>query len=231
MQAVLRGKGAEPQVLYDPVTDRLGQFMGLDVSGRALQNDGNTRTNRVGRVCIQIEVIAYAAAPFTDYWRPGPNFKALMAAIRSWGIPDVWPAGPPPRFIANPPHNVPEDPRSRNTWLTKGGHYSHSQIPGNIHGDPGRISPAELFAVAGTLTPVASPPKDEFTVAEADRVIKFIKDSQALTGTEGARYQQEITENRGQTKILSDLIAKQTTAIETLTKSVADLSAALKAQP
>ena len=149
MIRVLNSKHAEPQVLYDPVTDRLGQFMPLNRSGRALRNDTDGyRNNRVGEVCIQIEVIAYASKPFTGYWKPGPNFKNLMAAVRSWGILDQWPAGGPPVFVANPPHNVPENDRDRPTWRTKGGHFSHSQVPGNDHGDPGGISVPKLFGAA-----------------------------------------------------------------------------------
>lgn len=160
MIRVLKGKSAEPQLLYDPVTDRLGQFMPLNVSGRALKNDGSTQTNRVGRVCIQIEVISYSAKPFTDYWKPGPNWRALFAALRSWGIPDVQPAGFFPQFIENPPHNVPENDRDRATWLTKGGHYSHSQIPGNDHGDPGSVNFGVMLAAAKATTPKppATPP-------------------------------------------------------------------------
>lgn len=220
MQRVLVSKGAEPQVLYDPLTDRLGQFMPLDVSARALKNDGATRSNRVGRVCIQVEVIAYASKPFTAYWTPGPNYRNLMAALRSWGIPDIWPAGPPPRFIATPPHNEPENPRSRSIWMSKGGHYGHSQIPGNTHGDPGGINVAALF-VAGS----APTPTDGFTVSEADRVIEFIKGQDALTGVDGSRWAQQVEENRAQAKSLQAALAKQTAAIEALTKTVAALAA------
>jgi hypothetical protein len=173
MQNVLTGKGAEPQVLYDPVTDRLGQFMPLDKSGRALQNDGATRTNRVGQVCIQIEVIAFSSKPFTAYWNPGPNFRALMAAIRAWGIPDAWPAGPPPKFVAvgTGGYNSPENPRSRTIWTTKGGHYSHSQIPANSHGDPGAISVSALFAAAGHSTPAPIPIPPEVLDMQLDDVV------------------------------------------------------------
>ena len=142
MRRVLTDKGAEPHVLYDPASDRLGQFLPLNVSGRAVKNAGSVRNNRVGLVCIQVEVCGYAAHPFTDTWRPGPNFAALMAAIRAWGIPDVWPAGPPPAYPRG------SDPRSMSAWLTRGGHYSHSQIPGNDHGDPGAIDIAAIFAAA-----------------------------------------------------------------------------------
>lgn len=152
MIRVLTNKSAEPNVLYDPVTDRLGQWFPLNQSGRALRNDGANRTNRTGKVCIQIEVIGQSAKPFTDTWKPGKNFRALMAAIRSWGIPDVWPSGAPPKFIASPPHNVPEDERSRTIWASKGGHYGHSQIPGNDHGDPGGIDIKKLFAAGGSTS-------------------------------------------------------------------------------
>jgi hypothetical protein len=169
MIRVLRSKGAEPNVLYDPVTDRLGQFFGLNLSGRALKNDGATRTNRVGKVCIQVEVIARSAKPFTGYWKPGPNFRALMAAIRSHGIPDSWPAGPPPKFIESPPHNVPENDRDRATWTGKGGHFSHSQIPANDHGDPGAISVPVLFAAGKPVGgSTATPPEETMAITDAD---------------------------------------------------------------
>lgn len=151
MIRVLKDKSAEPQVLYDPLTDRLGQFMPLNLSGRALKNDTDgTRNNRVGRVCIQIEVIGYAAHPFTDNWKPGKNYRAMMAAIRSWGIPDVFPMGPPPKYPGG-------SRRDRAIWRGKGGHFCHANVPGNDHGDPGGISPSKVFAAAG-VTPPSKPP-------------------------------------------------------------------------
>ncbi|MFD4608270.1 peptidoglycan-binding protein [Streptomyces sp. NPDC058440] len=131
--------GAEPHILYDPTTDRIGQFGPLNESARALKNDGSTRTNRVGRACIQIEVLARASNPFTAYWKPGPNFKALMESIRSWGVPDVFPMGTPAKTST-------DCKRDRNKWLTTGGHYGHCNAPGNDHWDPGAIDTAALFA-------------------------------------------------------------------------------------
>lgn len=151
MVRVLKDKSAEPQILWDPITDRLGQFMPLNLSGRALRNDTDgTRNNRVGRVCIQIEVIGYAKNPFTDNWKPGKNYRAMMAAIRSWGIPDVFPMGPPPKYPGG-------SRRDRAIWRGKGGHFCHANVPGNDHGDPGAISPAKLFAAA-SVTPPSKPP-------------------------------------------------------------------------
>lgn len=146
----LRTIGAEPHFLYDPTTDRLGQYGPLDKSARALKNDGATRTNRTGRACIQIEVLARAGTPFTGYWKPGSNFRALMAAIRSWGVPDVFPMG---ALAAR--YGDPAAKRSRDIWINNAGHYGHCNVPGNDHWDPGKISPSALFAAA----PVAKPAK------------------------------------------------------------------------
>lgn len=144
----LVAKGVEPHVLYDPTTDRIGQYGPLNESARALRNDGATRTNRTGKVCIQIEVLARAGTPFTGYWKPGKNFRALMAAIRSWGIPDVFPLPLASRYG--------EGVRTRSVWLGAAGHYGHCNSPGNDHWDPGAISPAALFAAA----PVADTPTE-----------------------------------------------------------------------
>ncbi|MCQ6554786.1 peptidoglycan-binding protein [Streptomyces sp. C10-9-1] len=134
---------SEPHILYDPMTDRLGQYGPLNASARALRNDGSTRTNRTGRVCIQIEVLAKAGKPFTAYWRPGPNFRALMRALRSWGIPDAWPAGALASSYSD------DVSRSRITWATKGGHYGHCHVPGNDHWDPGAIDVRALLTAGG----------------------------------------------------------------------------------
>lgn len=129
--------GAEPQVIYDPVTDKLGQFGPLTKSGRALRNDGSRRTNREGKVNIQVEVLGRAATPWTKNFDPSkkPNFRKLLAAMRAHAIPDIWPAGKPAATAAA----VAKAGRSRSTWQGKGGHFSHGQVPGNDHWDPGAI--------------------------------------------------------------------------------------------
>ncbi|WP_369147050.1 peptidoglycan-binding protein [Streptomyces sp. R44] len=150
----LSDHASEPHILYDPTTDRLGQYGPLNESARALKNDGTTRTNRTGRVCIQIEVLAKASKPFTSYWKPGKNFAALMRAIRSWSVPDTWPAGALATSYSD------DSPRNRTVWATKGGHYGHSNIPGNDHWDPGNIDKAALFKAAPrpTTPPATSTP-------------------------------------------------------------------------
>ena len=129
--------GSEPQVIYDPDSDLLGQFGPLTQSARALQNDGSRRTNREGKVCIQIEVLGRAAKPWTKGFDKvkKPNYRKFEAACRAHGVPDVWPAGKPPATAAE----AAKGPRSRTTWQTKGGTYAHGQIPGQDHWDPGAI--------------------------------------------------------------------------------------------
>ncbi|MEU1514995.1 peptidoglycan-binding protein [Streptomyces sp. NPDC005811] len=133
--AFLIRAGVEPQVIYCPVTDRLGQFGPLNLSSRALKNDGTRRTNRTGKVCIQVEVLGRAGTPWTKGFDPKakPNFQRLLAAMRAHGIPDVWPVGAPPATAAAATE------RPRITWENKGGHYGHSQIPGQDHWDPGAL--------------------------------------------------------------------------------------------
>ncbi|MFD9721025.1 peptidoglycan-binding protein [Streptomyces sp. NPDC059076] len=150
---------AEPQVIYDPDSDLLGQFGPLTQSGRALRNDGTRRTNREGKVNVQVEVLGRAKAPWTKGFDPAkkPNYRKLIAAGRAHGIPDVWPAGKPPATAAA------ATKRDRTIWISKGGHYGHSQVPGNDHWDPGGIDisivPGKHTAVKPPTKPVPAKPK------------------------------------------------------------------------
>lgn len=135
--AYLMRVGAEPQVIYDPVSDLLGQFGPLTLSARALKNDGTRRTNREGKVNIQIEVLGRANSPWTKGFDKSskPNYRKFEAACRAHGVPDAWPAGKPAATAAA----AAKGSRSRTTWQTKGGYYAHAQVPGNDHWDPGAI--------------------------------------------------------------------------------------------
>ncbi|MFG3244194.1 peptidoglycan-binding protein [Streptomyces sp. NPDC048157] len=143
--------GAEPQVIYDPVTDKLGQFGPLTSSGRALKNDGSRRTNREGKVNIQVEVLGRAASPWTKGFdlAKKPGFQKLLAAMRAHGVPDVWPAGKPPATSTA----AVKAGRDRTTWQTKGGHYAHAQVPGNDHWDPGAIDTSIVPGKAASTPP------------------------------------------------------------------------------
>ncbi|MEU2062391.1 hypothetical protein [Streptomyces sp. NPDC013455] len=144
---------SEPQVIYDPKTDRIGQFGPLNRSARALRNDGGRRTNREGKVNIQVEVLGRAASPWTKGFDASkkPNFRKVLAAGRAWGVPDSWPAGKPPAYPSG------QSPRSRTVWQSKPGHYAHAQVPGNDHGDPGSIDISVVPGKAPATPPVGSP--------------------------------------------------------------------------
>ncbi|MFE3381657.1 peptidoglycan-binding protein [Streptomyces anulatus] len=160
--------GAEPQVIYDPVTDELGQFGPLTKSGRALRNDGSRRTNREGKVNIQVEVLGKAASPWTKGFDPAkkPNFRKLLAAGRAHGIPDAWPAGKPPVSAAA----AAKAGRNRSTWQSKGGHYGHSQVPGNDHWDPGGI---DISIVPGKPSSGGSTSTGTYTVKKGDTLSRI----------------------------------------------------------
>lgn len=161
--------GAEPQVIYDCDSDLLGQFGPLTQSGRALKNDGSRRTNREGKVNIQVEVLGKAASPWTKGFDPAkkPNYRKLIAAMRAHGIPDLWPAGKPPATAAA----AAKGTRSRTTWQTKGGHYAHAHVPGNDHWDPGAIDTAIVpgtAIVAETGSGGGTPTGSTYTVKDGD---------------------------------------------------------------
>lgn len=161
MHQVLIAKKAEPHLLYDPVTDRLGQYFPLNRSARALMNGGKEIShNKVGEVCIQIEFVAQPDG-FTRYWKPGPNFRAMMRAIRSWGIPD--------QFIARPAKSYGDDVRaSWSTYKTRGGWFGHCHVPDpETHWDPGPIDVAAFFAAA----PITAPTLEDDMFEDADRIL------------------------------------------------------------
>ena len=163
--------GSEPQVIYDPDSDKIGQFGPLTQSGRALKNDGSRRTNREGKVCIQVEVLGRASQPWTKGFNPAkkPNYRRLIAAMRAHGIPDVWPAGKPAATAAA----VAKGARSRTTWQNKGGHYGHCHVPANSHWDPGAIDTtvvpgAAVTTEAGTHTGSTPSSASTYTVKDGD---------------------------------------------------------------
>ncbi len=160
MHRVLTDKMAEPHVLYDWATDRLGQYFALDRSARALRRGTrDVSCNKVGTVCIQIEFCSMPDG-FTRYWTPGPNFRALMRAIASWGIT--------PQFVARA--NTSAGDNVRQTWetyLATGGWWGHCHVPENDHWDPGPIDQAAFFARAVEITQ-----GDDMTPAELTAALK-----------------------------------------------------------
>jgi LysM domain-containing protein len=158
MHRTLTEKKAEPHYLYDPVTDRLGQYFALDRSARALRRGVGARSvNKDGSRVIQVEVVAQATDPFTAHWRPGPNFRAMMRDIRANGVPD--------RFIARPARSAADAMTLRvsyDRYSAWSGWVGHCHVPGQNdpgkdprsgHWDPGAIDTAAFFAGAPHAAP------------------------------------------------------------------------------
>ncbi|MEU3563509.1 peptidoglycan-binding protein [Kitasatospora sp. NPDC006786] len=129
------GRASAPHLIWDPFTGRIAQlYPATSRSKSVADGPGGTRTNRAGRVVIQIEAVffPYCRRDGIVYPRlvdtPCAGWDRLHAWISSWGVPDVWPMGRPVDFTAR---------RDERTWETTGGWYAHAHTPENDHTDPG----------------------------------------------------------------------------------------------
>lgn len=148
------GSGVAPHILWDPFHGAFAQFYPADSRSKSLVDlAGGTRTNRAGKVVLQIEALffpycqvngnAYPTLAST----PCLGWDKLNAWVKSWGVPNAWPMGLPTDFT---PH------RNEHVWETEGGWYGHSQVPENTHVDPGSWPP-----FASPPKPVVNPPTYE----------------------------------------------------------------------
>jgi N-acetylmuramoyl-L-alanine amidase-like protein len=156
--AAYRAARADPHFTVDRTT--VFQHVDTDEGAWALRNgSGGVHTNRLS--AIQIELVGFAGR--------GKSKATLVNVARlcRWieamhGVPRTWPAGPP-----RPPSASGGDPgghnRSVETWTSSGGHYGHSQIPGNSHWDPAYLRMEvdflmnARFDAAGALSNAADP--------------------------------------------------------------------------
>ncbi|WP_371670033.1 endolysin [Streptomyces sp. NBC_00289] len=126
------GKGVAPHILWDPFTGRITQFVPATSRSKSLVDTaGGTRTNRAGRVVLQIEALffPYCRVGKSVYPKltdtPQKGWADLHAWVKSWGVADAWPNGRPENCT-----------RSEQTWETKSGWYPHKGVPENSHDDP-----------------------------------------------------------------------------------------------
>jgi hypothetical protein len=160
------GRDVAPHLLWDPWTGQVAQFFPANSRALALQNAGSVKTNRTGRYCVQIEIVftenetvngkRYHSVRDT----PCVGLDKIMAWLRSLGIEDTWPGGPPVAFA--------RDTVSLDMWLNRGGHYGHHQIPGNSHVDPGPMP--DLFG-----HPSPAPPPSSSGIARYQVTINGLK--------------------------------------------------------
>ncbi|MFD5033658.1 peptidoglycan-binding protein [Streptomyces sp. NPDC058405] len=156
------GRAVAPHILWDPFTGRCAQFFPADSRSLSLADgSGGTRTNRAGKVVVQIEALFFpyckvdgkVYAKLTD--TPCEGWSELHAWVKSHGVPDSWPMGRPTDFTAH---------RSESTWEKKSGWYGHQHVPENDHQDPGSwptfpAAPKPPASGGGTAPP--SKPKHE----------------------------------------------------------------------
>ncbi len=177
MHQTLTGKPAEPHYLYDPVTDRLGQYFPLDRGARSLRPGvGAHSANKFGSRVIQVEVVAQADDPFTKHWRPGPNFRAMMRDIRANGVPD--------RLIARPARSYADAATLRVSYARYAawsGWLGHCHVPGQNgdtegpsfgHWDPGPIDTKAFFRAAHGAGRHRRP-RPTYVVAQGDNLIQI----------------------------------------------------------
>jgi len=129
------GQGMAPHILWDPFEGCFTQFYPADSRSKSVVDvAGGTRTNRAGKVVIQIEALFFpycryngrVYAKLTD--TPCKGWQQLQDWVHSWGVPNTWPMGRPVDFTSH---------RSESVWEEQGGWYGHSQVPENDHQDPG----------------------------------------------------------------------------------------------
>jgi hypothetical protein len=167
MHRVLTSKTSEPHLLYDPKTDRLGQYFPLDRAARALARGTlGYSHNKVGSVNIQIEVCEMPRDwTTTPDWNPGPNFRAMIRAIRSHGIKDELvfrfaKSGTDRANVVRPDRLLTSTEGGGKWW----GHCHYGQ--GESHYDPGPIDVARFFAAAPNPT---TAPAGGFLMALTDQ--------------------------------------------------------------
>lgn len=137
-----------PHATWNPNTGEVAQHLLPGQSARSVENrPGGVETNRYG-VVLQIEVVAHAVAPFTN--GPLVGLDRIVAWLRANGVPDGWPMGPPLPYPQS--YGTNNGNRDAGTWLTRGGHYAHSQVPENDHGDPGAVDITKLAGSTPSLT-------------------------------------------------------------------------------
>ncbi|MFJ7069211.1 peptidoglycan-binding protein [Streptomyces sp. NPDC101115] len=155
------GKKAAPHLLWDPFTGHITQFLPATSRSKSLADrPGGTRTNRAGRVVLQIEALFFPYCKINDrvYTRltdtPCKGWPEINGWVRSWGVPDRWPMGRPDGYKSR---------RDEDVWAEQPGWYGHSQVPENDHTDPG-YWPAFVAAPGGGTppkTPGTKPPAYE----------------------------------------------------------------------
>lgn len=153
-------QNSTPTFCFNPVSGELVQQLPANVGARTLQANGPSQhTNAYGDVHMQVEVIGYAARPFTlDLTAAGAaSLTRLMNFLRSWGIPDQWAW----KATVRPAATYAEaNARGYRGQPDRSGHAFHSGWWANDHWDPGAIVAPWLVVPAPTKPKPAPKPAE-----------------------------------------------------------------------
>lgn len=150
-------------IVWNPVTGEIVQMIPANRAGRGLRNlSGGVQTNRQGTKNIQIEVVGQAAKPWTN--TACKNLDVIVKWLRGHGIKDVWPEGAPKPYPASYGNN---GDRSTAAWA-QNGHFGHSQVPENLHGDPGAIDINKILKAGVVVTATPKPVLGTHKVVKGD---------------------------------------------------------------
>jgi len=161
-----------PHLIWDPWTGEFVQMLPVKTPATALADPNRVGTNHWGEVVIQIEVIGRAGLQVLTGQRvtkqgrhlgsPMKGAGELVAWLRSWGVPDNWPAGVPMHAASG----------NRTVYAKRSpaGHYGHCQIPDNTHVDPGHVNASLLFE------------EDTVQQSDIDAIVKGVFQHKVRTG-------------------------------------------------
>lgn len=163
----LIAQGTEAHLTLHPITGHVVQMVPANRAARALANPaGGVQTNRMGRYNLQTEVVAMPDGWTDDLTDAG---RKAVAARADWfdslGIDRVWVGGRPPHSYAEANNGRS---RSVSAWQEESGYFGHSQVPENLHWDPGPIDPRLAMGLGrggGTQSvPIILPTANQGTV-------------------------------------------------------------------
>lgn len=158
----------EVHIVWNPVTGEIVQMIPANRGGKGLKNAaGGVQTNRGGTYVIQIEVVGQATKPFTD--GPCKNLDKILNWLNGLGIPPVWPAGQPKAYPASYGGT-----RSTTAW-GKSGHFSHGQVPENVHGDPGAVDIKKLTSYGSVVNNTVVKPTPVLAVTYTVNSVKALQ--------------------------------------------------------
>lgn len=210
--AALNRAGSTPHFCGNPITGDLVQMLPADVGAYTLANaPGGPETNRAGSIHMQIEMLAEAREPWTEYATPAgwAMVARLMDFLESWGIPRVWPAGQPAATAAGPHNRIGPGPP---------GHYGHSQWKDqepSLHWDPGALDIRRILAAT-----TAADPDPKVLARQRELVAAGLLEASDVDGIDGPQTQAAWRRYMAALDDIASQLARLTDKVDALPRAV-----------